>query len=92
MFSYRDENENLVTDSQEILEIWKQYYCTILDGDDDDNSTSRENASNAINNGCVDFPSPSHNEVRVAIEGLKDNKAVDHDGLPACLKLEELIR
>lgn len=40
--SCRDENGNLIANSQRILKSWERYFSTILQGNDDDNSATRK--------------------------------------------------
>lgn len=62
--------------SQVVLKIWKPH-------------STRKNASNSINNGDMDVSPPSHNEIRVASQQLKDNKLlfkVQGNKLVGCIK------
>ena len=65
-------------------------------GDGDINAGTREDSEPApIDDDGVEIPPPSHNEVRVAIQRLKKNKAAVQDGLPAELFKaggDELVR
>ncbi|XP_037957054.1 uncharacterized protein LOC119686977 [Teleopsis dalmanni] len=80
----KDENGNLVTDTQNVLKVWKEHFSKLLSGDDNINSAIEEMPSvSPIENDDVEIPPPSHNEVRVAIQRLKNNKAAGADGLPA---------
>lgn len=54
------------------------FLCAVT-GNNDSNSTTRENASNVINNDCVNIPPFSHDEVSVAIQRFNNN-AAGHDG------------
>ena len=49
---------------------------TLLRGDGDINSATREDSEPApIDDDVVEIPSPNHSEVRVVIQQLKNNKA-----------------
>ncbi|XP_060665548.1 uncharacterized protein LOC132797786 [Drosophila nasuta] len=91
----RDENGNLVTDTQCTLRLWRAHFSKLLAGDDGTNpAIGGSNPIPPIDDN-VDIPLPSHDEVRVAIMRLKNNKAAGADGLPAELFKaggEELIR
>ena len=94
--SGRDERGNLVTDAQGMLRLWRYYFSTLLRGDGDINSATREDSEPApIDDDGVEIPPPSHNEVRVAIQRLKNNKAAGPDGFPVDLFKaggDELVR
>ena len=47
------------------------------------NTASRDVVPNPIDDDGVEIPPPSHEEVKVAITLLKNNKAAGPDGLPA---------
>ncbi|XP_037928856.1 uncharacterized protein LOC119663271 [Teleopsis dalmanni] len=80
----KDENSNLVTDTQNVLKVWKEHFSKLLSGDDNINSAIEEMPSvSPIENDDVEIPPHSHNEVCVAIQRLKNNKAAGADGLPA---------
>ena len=76
-----------MTDAKGVLRLWRQHFSTLLRGDDDIKSATREHIKPApIDDDRVEIPPSSHNEVRVAIQRLKNNKATGPDGLPAnCL-------
>ena len=80
--SCKDEHGNLVTDPQGVLRLWKKHFSTLLQGDENTNTAFRE-VPNQIDEYCVEIPPPSHDEIKVAIMRLKNNKAVGPDGLPA---------
>ena len=46
-------------------------------------ATSEDSEPATIDDDGVEIPPPSHNEIRVAIQRLKNNKAARPDGLPA---------
>ena len=78
--SCKVENENLVTDTQGVLRLWRKHFSTLLQGDDDTNTASRDVVPNTIDDDGVEIPPPSHEEVKAAI---KNNKAASRDCLPA---------
>lgn len=83
--SYKNENGNLVTDSQEIQRVWKQQFITTLQGNYGDSLVALENVPNLIkNDDYVDIP-PSHDNVREASQQHKSNKATGHSSLPTQL-------
>ncbi|XP_060665808.1 uncharacterized protein LOC132798106, partial [Drosophila nasuta] len=91
----RDENGNLVTDTQCTLRLWRAHFSQLLAGDDGTNPAIGGSSPIPPIDDNVDIPLPSHDEVRVAIMRLKNNKAAGADGLPAELFKaggEELIR
>ena len=52
------------------------HFSTLLRGEGDINAATREDSEPAqIDDDGVEIPPPSHNEVRVAIQRLKNNKA-----------------
>ena len=64
-----------------------------LRGDGDINSLAREDSEpTPIDDDGIEVPPPSHNEIRVAIKRLKNNKATGPDGLPllSCLRPEAM--
>ena len=86
---YRSRNDaqkrsNLVTDAKGVLRLWGHRFSTLLRGEGDINAANGEDSEPAPNddNG-VEIPPPSHNDVRVAIQRLKNNKTVWPDLLPA---------
>ncbi|XP_054743445.1 uncharacterized protein LOC129248051, partial [Anastrepha obliqua] len=79
----RDKNGNLVMDTQSTLGIWREHFCNLLAGDDAHNSDPVEDDPIPPIDDNLDVPPPSHAEVRVAIQRLKNNKAAGADGLPA---------
>ncbi|XP_062135135.1 uncharacterized protein LOC133844877 [Drosophila sulfurigaster albostrigata] len=94
-FKTGDENGNLVTDTQCTLRLWRAHFSKLLAGDDGTNPAIGGSSPIPPIDDNVDIPLPSHDEVRVAIMRLKNNKAAGADGLPAELFKaggEELIR
>ena len=86
----------LVTDAQGVLRLWRHHFSTLLRGEGDINAATREDSEPApIDDDGVEIPPPSHNEIRVAIQQLKNNKTAEPDGLPAALfkaSGDELVR
>ena len=73
-----------MTDAQGVLRLCRHHFTTLLRGDGDINSGTREDSEPApIDDDGVEILPPSHNEVRVAIQRLKNNKAAGPDGLSA---------
>ena len=82
--SCKDENGNLVTDPQGVLRLWRKHFSTLLQDDDDTNAAFRDVVQNLIDDDDgMEIPPPSHEEVKVAITRLKNNKAASRDGFPA---------
>ena len=79
--SCKDENGDLVTDS------WRKHFSTLIQGDDYTNTDFRDVVPNPIDNEGVEILPPNHEEVKVAIMRLKNNKAVGLNGL-----ITELIK
>lgn len=93
-----DQNGASVTDTSQMLTIWKNYFSNLL------NSRSQEvtevNEINIINN--TEVQSPSLGEIELCIRGLRGGKAAGEDALPADLfkyggrvlarKMHELIQ
>ena len=67
-----------------VLRLWRHLFSTLLRGDSNINFATREDSEPApINDYGVEIPPPSHNELRVTVHRLKNNKAAGPDGLPA---------
>ena len=94
--SRSDERSNLVIDAQAVQRLWRHYFSTLLRDNADINADTREYSEPApIDDDGVEIPPPSHNELGVAIQRFKNNKAAVPDDLPAELfKAEgnELVR
>ena len=63
--------------------LWRHHFSTLLRGYNDINSATRDSEPATIDNDGLEIPLPSHNEIRVAIQRLKNNKTAGPDGLPA---------
>ena len=72
-----------MTDARGVLRLWRHHFSTLLRGEGDINAEkTREDCEPApIDYDGVAIPPPSHNEVRVAVQRLKNNKAAGPDGL-----------
>ena len=94
--SCRDERGNLVTDAQGVLRLWRHHFSTLLRGECDINSATKEdNEPTLIDDDGVEIQPTCHNEVRVAVQRFKSNKAAGPDGLHAYLfkaRGDELVR
>ena len=79
-----------------MLRLWRHHFSTLLRGDGDINTATRKDSEpTSIDDDGVEIPPSSHNEVRVAIQRLKNNKAAEPDGLLAELfkaEGDELVR
>ncbi|XP_049315624.1 uncharacterized protein LOC125779109 [Bactrocera dorsalis] len=93
-YSCRTPQGDLATDAQSILKLWREHFSSLLNGSE--RTTPREGEPDTpIDDDGADVPLPDHEEVRIAIARLKNNKAAGADGLPAELFKhggEELIR
>ncbi|XP_049304006.1 uncharacterized protein LOC125776321 [Bactrocera dorsalis] len=93
-YSCRTPQGDLVTDGQSILKLWREHFSSLLNGSE--RTTPGEGEPDTpIDDDGADVPLPDHEEVRIAITRLKNNKAAGADGLPAELFKhggEELIR
>ncbi|XP_058982687.1 uncharacterized protein LOC131804200 [Musca domestica] len=77
--SYRDEEGNLVTETYSVLRIWKEHFAKLLVS----NNGGEEDTPEPISDDGIECIPPSQDEVRIAINRLKNNKAAGADGLPA---------
>ncbi|XP_054089770.1 LINE-1 retrotransposable element ORF2 protein isoform X1 [Zeugodacus cucurbitae] len=92
--SCRDQGGNLVTDVQGILGLWREHFSDLLNGSESTTPGDSE-PDPPIDDDGTDVPLPDHEEIRIAITRLKNNKAAGADRLPAELFKyggEELIR
>ena len=74
---------SMVTYPHAMLRLWRKYFSTLIQGDDDINTAYRGIVPNAIDDDGVEIPPTSHEAVKVATMRLKPNKAARLDGLPA---------
>ena len=84
----KDENNIVITQTNQILNRWKDYFCTILNLDIDDSiSNYRIQPTISDNQTDVEISPPSYNEVCSIIHKLKSNKAGGTDNI-----IPELIK
>ena len=76
----KDENGNLVVDTQGMLRIWREHFSRLLNGDI---NTDEAEPEIPITDDGVEIPPPDYNEVCIAAKRLKNNKAPGADGIPA---------
>ena len=78
----KDENNIFITETNQILNRWKDYFCTILNLDIDDSiSKYRIQPTISHNQTDVEISPPSYNEVCSIINKLKSNKAGGTDNI-----------
>jgi len=78
----KDENNTVITQMNQILNTWKDYFCTILTLDIDDSfSNHRIQPTTSDNQTDVETSPPSYNEVCSIINKLKSNKAGGTDNI-----------
>ncbi|XP_043065425.1 uncharacterized protein LOC122320881 [Drosophila ficusphila] len=77
----KDNDGNLVTDAEIVLKLWRDHFSSLLAG----SGTGYEDydPQTPIYGTDIDVPTPSHAEVKDAIQRLKNNKSAGADGLPA---------
>ena len=81
----KDQDGNMVTDIQSSLELWPVHFNATLKRDDTNNPANemiRPARPNTLDNTSPVAP-PDREEVAMAIQRLKLNKASGYDGLPA---------
>jgi hypothetical protein len=83
-----DENNTVTTQMDQILNSWKEYFCTLLDSDTDVLISNHGTQSTTIDNqtGTEILP-PFFNELCSIINKLKSNKAGGTDNI-----IPELIK
>ncbi|XP_050337863.1 uncharacterized protein LOC126764111 [Bactrocera neohumeralis] len=81
-YSCRTPKGDLATDAQSILKLWREHFSSLLNGSERTTPGEGEPGS-PIDDDGADVPLPDHEEVRIAIARLKNNKAAGADGLPA---------
>ena len=75
----------MLTDIKSSLELWRAHFNATLNGDDTNNSANemiRLSRPNTLGNATPVAP-PDREELAIAIQRLKRNKASGYDGLPA---------
>ncbi|XP_043064095.1 uncharacterized protein LOC122320085 [Drosophila ficusphila] len=77
----KDNDGNLVTNAEIVLKLWRDHFSSLLAG----SGTGYEDydPQTPIYGTDIDVPTPSHAEVKDAIQRLKNNKSAGADGLPA---------
>ncbi|XP_020806218.1 uncharacterized protein LOC110182509 [Drosophila serrata] len=78
----KDDDGNLVTDAEIVLRLWREHFSSLLAGSGYDDYGEYD-PQTPIYGTDVDVPTPSHAEVKVAIQRLKNNNSAGADGLPA---------
>ena len=81
----KDQYGNMVADIKSSLELWRTHFNAVLNGDDTNNSANemiRPSRPNTLDNTTSVAPA-LREEVAMAIQRLKFNKASGYDGLPA---------
>jgi hypothetical protein len=71
----------VITQMDKILNIWKEYFCTILNSGIDELSCNHRIQSTTDNQTDTEILSPSYNEVCSIINKLKSNKAGGTDNI-----------
>lgn len=75
---------NLITDNQGTLEIWRERFSKLLNGESSA-ATDKEALAPTIYLVNVVAPPLDQDEVKIALRRLKKNKAPEVDGLPTKL-------
>ena len=84
----KDENNIVITQINQILKRWKDYFCTVLNLDIDDSfSNNRIQPTTSGHQTDVEISPPSYNEVCSIINKLKSNKTGGTDNI-----IPELIK
>lgn len=78
-YGVKNENGDVITEESKVLEIWKNYFSDLLNCDQTDNDEALEKFMNVQ----PETLEPTLEEVKQAIQHLKNNKAPGEDGLPA---------
>ena len=76
-----DKSGNLITNKQEILGRWEEFFTELLNGSDSRITPQSEDSFHFHN--TEDVPPPTISEVDTAIQRLKNNKSPGSDGIPA---------
>jgi hypothetical protein len=78
----KDENNTVITQMDQILNRWKEYFCTILNSHTDELfSNHRIQSTTTDNQNDKEILPPSYNEVCSIINKLKSNKAGGTDNI-----------
>jgi hypothetical protein len=84
----KDENDTILTQTEQILIRWRIYFCKILQCNVDKQSDSTIMSVNmTVNNPEIEISPPTYNEVCTIINKLKNNKAGGTDNI-----ISELIK
>ncbi|XP_055855997.1 uncharacterized protein LOC129919171 [Episyrphus balteatus] len=81
--AYKDQQGNIVVETQAMLRIWKDHFCNLYNGDDEANPAQRQIAPFNIDDEGQHFRPPDLEEVKAVISKLKSNKVAGADGLAA---------
>lgn len=76
-----DKSGNLITNKQEILRRWEEFFSELLNGNDNRMTPQYEDCSQFQN--TEDVPPPTITEVDFAIQKMKNHKSPGSDGIPA---------
>ncbi|XP_055839098.1 uncharacterized protein LOC129907077 [Episyrphus balteatus] len=70
----KDQQGNIVVETQTMLRIWKDHFCNLYNGDDEANPAQRQIAPFNIDDEGQHFRPPDLGEVKAVISKLKSNK------------------
>ena len=73
----KDKDENVMTDEESVLRIWKEYYMGLMN--EENERERRENEGERVN---LEVDSISKEEVRENMQRMKNGKAVGPDDIP----------
>jgi hypothetical protein len=76
----KDKKGNILSEHQDILQRWKQYFCDLQSLND---PQSKMDTENITYNNVEEVPPPTYQEVTQVIEKLKTHKAVGSDNISA---------
>ena len=77
----KDKNKNLITDSEEVLSPWKNYFERLLNVEFRNDQKRTENLESHTIEPTIEEPTIS--EVKDAVKRLKNHKAASIDSIPA---------
>ena len=75
-----DKSGKLITEKQGVLSRWQEFFSELLNGD---HSRMAPKEETLVFNSNEDVPQPTTEEVRSAIQRLKNNNSAGSDGIPA---------
>ncbi|XP_054745770.1 uncharacterized protein LOC129250151 [Anastrepha obliqua] len=84
-FSYKNKDGDLVTDIQSSLKLWREHFSNFLKSDSCACHRECEDPDTPIDDDGIDVTLPDHDEMRIAITQLSNDKAAGADGLPSKL-------